>query len=223
VLIEILFCSRKHSIKQFHLALNLNVKKSHNQVFLDQMGQVVSWTALVELISSYCLEGRTILLVMSDTLVGRGLLLKSTSTLVDATQIAASLSTKNKDHKCEPGMHSSKTGEPMHLGMKTRIGANDESGLMYTVHGTAGNINDVVKGNSLLHDEDVLAFGDAGYQGIEMRPETNAEVTWSIVIRPGQSKALNKEDVADALLDKSEKIKDDIRTKVDHTFRLIKR
>ena len=94
---------------------------------------------------------------------------------------------------------------------------------MYTVHGTAGNINDVVKGNSLLHDEDVLAFGDAGYQGIEMRPETNAEVTWSIVIRPGQSKALNKEDVADALLDKSEKIKDDIRTKVDHTFRLIKR
>lgn len=38
-------------MKQANLKLNLNVKKTRKQVFLDQMEQVVPWAALVELIA----------------------------------------------------------------------------------------------------------------------------------------------------------------------------
>jgi IS5 family transposase len=50
-----------------------------------------------------------ILSVVNDILIERGLLLK-TGTVVDATLIAAPSSTKNKDHKRDPEMHSSKKG-----------------------------------------------------------------------------------------------------------------
>ena len=141
-----------------------------------------------------------ILGVVNDILIQRGLLLK-TGTVVDATLIAAPSSTKNKDHKRDPEMHSSKKGEQMYFGMKAHIGADAESGLVHTVRGTSGNVSDVVEGNSLLHGEELIAFGDAGYQGIEKRPDANAEVTWNIAMRPGKRKALNKEDAADALID----------------------
>jgi transposase, IS5 family len=46
-------------MKQASLKLNLNVKKTRKQVFLDQMEQVVPWAALVELIAPYYPEGKT--------------------------------------------------------------------------------------------------------------------------------------------------------------------
>ena len=163
-----------------------------------------------------------ILSVVNDILVERGLMLKA-GTVVDATLIAAPSSTKNKDHKRDPDMHSSKKGEQMYFGMKAHIGADAESGLVHTVRATSGNVNDVTEGNSLLHGEEKIAFGDAGYQEIEKRPDANTEVTWHIAMRPGKRRALNKENAADALLDKAEKIKADIRAKVEHPFRVIKR
>jgi IS5 family transposase len=42
-------------------------------------------------------------------------------------------------------------------------------------------------------------------------------------MRPGKRRALNKENAADALIDKAEKIKASIRVKVEHPFRVIKR
>jgi IS5 family transposase len=42
-------------------------------------------------------------------------------------------------------------------------------------------------------------------------------------MRPGKRRALNKDDEADALLDKAEKLKAAIRAKVEHPFRVIKR
>jgi IS5 family transposase len=42
-------------------------------------------------------------------------------------------------------------------------------------------------------------------------------------MRPGKRRALNKENAADALIDKAEKIKASIRAKVEHPFRVIKR
>ena len=94
-----------------------------------------------------------ILGVVNDILTERGLLFKA-GTVVDATLIAAPSSTKNKDHKRDPDMHSSKKGEQMYFGMKAHIGADAESGLVHTVRGTSGNVHDVVKGNSLLHGEE---------------------------------------------------------------------
>jgi len=43
---------------------------------------------------------------------------------VDATLIAAPSSTKNKEHKRDPQMHSSKKGQQIYFGMKAHIGAD---------------------------------------------------------------------------------------------------
>ena len=42
-------------------------------------------------------------------------------------------------------------------------------------------------------------------------------------MRPGQRKALDKNNVVDALLDTVEKLKAGVRAKVEHPFRVIKR
>ena len=137
--------------------------------------------------------------------------------------IAAPSSTKNKDKARDPEMHSSKKGEKMYFGMKAHIGADAESGLVHTVRGTSGNVHDVTEGNSLLHGEESLAYGDAGYQGIEKRPDANPKLNWQIAMRPGKRKLLVKENEADALLDQADKLKAGIRAKVEHPFRVIKR
>ena len=273
-------------------ALNLSVKKTRKQVFLEQMDQVVPWATLVEVIAPYYPEGKTgrppfslqtmlrihflqqwftlsdpgmeeaffdtpllrefaqleefsrlpdestilrfrhrlekyklaeqILRVVNDILLACGLLLK-TGTVVDATLIPAPSSTKNKDHARDPEMHSSKKGQQMYFGMKAHIGADAESGLVHTVLGTSGNVHDVVQGNALLHGQESVAFGDAGYQGIDKRPDASADVSWYIAMRPGKRRAQSKENAADAMIDQAEKLKAGIRAKVEHPFRVIKR
>jgi IS5 family transposase len=131
-----------------------------------------------------------ILTTVNELLIPKGLLLK-VGTVVDATLIAAPSSTKNADKVRDPEMHSSKKGEQMYLGMKAHIGANADSGLVWSglvhiVRGTSGHVHDVTEGNSLLHSEEVLAFGDAGYHGIEKRPDAKRKVTWHIAMRPGK-------------------------------------
>jgi IS5 family transposase len=46
-------------VKHSRLELNLNVKKTRKQVLLEQMGQVVPWARLFELITPFYPEGRT--------------------------------------------------------------------------------------------------------------------------------------------------------------------
>ncbi|MEN9984327.1 MAG: hypothetical protein RI918_2296 [Pseudomonadota bacterium] len=163
-----------------------------------------------------------IMATINALLTQRGLLLK-TGTVVDATLIAAPSSTKNKDHARDPQMHSSKKGNQMYFGMKAHIGADAESGLVHTVVGTSGNVHDVTQGNSLLQGQESVAFGDAGYQGVEKRADAKSGIQWHIAMRPGKRKALNKDNEADALTDKAEKLKAGIRAKVEHPFRVIKR
>ena len=110
-----------------------------------------------------------------------------------------------------------------YFGMKAHIGADAESGLVHTVRGTSGHVSDIVEGNTLLHGQEAIAFGDAGYQGIEKRPDAKRGVTWHIAMRPGKRKALDKDNEAEAMIDKAEKLKAGIRAKVEHPFRVIKR
>jgi IS5 family transposase len=160
--------------------------------------------------------------VVNEILFQRGLLLK-TETVVEATLIAASSPTKNKDHKRDPKVRSSKKRERMEFGTKGYIGTDAESGLVHAVRGTSGNVSDLVEGNSLLHCEELHAFGDAGYQRITKRPSAKASVAWHVTMRPGKRRVLKKENAVDALIDKVEKIKAGIRAKVEHPFRAIKR
>ena len=165
---------------------------------------------------------KQILETVNQLLTERGLLLKA-GTAVDATLIAAPTSTKNKDKKRDPEMHSSKKGRQWYFGMKAHIGVDAESGLVHTVRGTSGNVSDIAEANSLLRGQESIAFGDAGYQGVERRPDANADVTWHVAMRPGIRRALNIENEADAMVHKAEKLKAGIRAKVEHPFRVIKR
>ena len=161
-----------------------------------------------------------ILATVNDLLIQRGLLLK-TGTVVDATLIAAPSSTKNNDKARDPEMHSSQKGNQWHFGMKAHIGADADSGLVHTVRGTSGNVHDVLEGNSLLHGQEVDAYGDAGYQGIHKRPDANSRVTWHVAMRPGKRKSLPGTPLGD-LLERIEHAKASIRAKVEHPFHVVK-
>lgn len=163
-----------------------------------------------------------ILAAVNELLAAKGLLLRA-GTVVDATLIAAPSSTKNKAGERDPDMHQSKKGNQWHFGMKAHIGVDAESGLVHTVRGTAGNVNDVVEANALLHGDESEAFGDAGYQGVDKRADADAEVRWNVAMRPGKRRALDKSTTVGQLTDQLERLKASIRAKVEHPFRVIKR
>ncbi|QOK98728.1 IS5 family transposase (plasmid) [Ralstonia pseudosolanacearum] len=162
------------------------------------------------------------LALVNEMLRGKGPMLKA-GTVVDATLISAPSSTKNASGERDPEMHQSKKGNQWYFGMKAHIGVDAESGLVHTVRGTAGNVNDVVEANSLLHGEETDAFGDAGYQGAHKRPDARAGVRWHVAMKPGKRRALSKDRPLDGLIDQIEHAKASIRAKVEHPFRVIKR
>jgi IS5 family transposase len=163
-----------------------------------------------------------ILAVVNELLHAKGLLLKA-GTVVDATLIAAPSSTKNVDGERDPEMRQSKKGNQWYFGMKAHIGVDAESGLVHTVRGTSGNVNDVVQANALLHGDEHVVFADAGYQGAHKRPGARDGVTWHVAMRPDRRAALDKTNKADRLLDEVERIKASVRAKVEHPFRVVKR
>ena len=163
-----------------------------------------------------------ILATVNLLLGAKGLMLRS-GTVVDATLISAPSSTKNASGERDPEMHQSKKGQQWFFGMKAHIGVDADSGLVHTVRGTSGNVNDVVEANSLLHGQETNVFADAGYQGAHKRPDAKEDVTWHVAMRPGKRKLLDKADPIDALTDQVERIKASIRAKVEHPFRVIKR
>ena len=67
-----------------------------------------------------------------------------------------------------------------------------------------------------------MAFGDAGYQGVEKRQENrNGKVRWEVAMRPGKRKALPKTAMG-RLIDKIEQLKASVRAKVEHPFHIVK-
>jgi transposase, IS5 family len=126
-----------------------------------------------------------ILATVNELLTAKGLLLKVGSA-VDATLIAAPTSTKNKDRAKDPEMHSSKKDNQWYFGMKAHIGVDAQSGLVYTVRGTSGNVHDINEANSLLHGQEKMVFADAEYVGIGKRADTKPKVKWHVAMRPGK-------------------------------------
>ncbi len=151
----------------------------------------------------------------------RGVLLRQ-GTIVDATLIHAPSSTKNQDRARDPDMHQTKKGNQWFFGMKAHIGVDADSGLTHTVITTPANVNDVTQANRLLHGEETEVYGDAGYRGADKRTDANPTVAWQIAIRPGQRRALPHTKLG-RLLNALERAKAQMRAKVEHPFRVIKR
>jgi IS5 family transposase len=164
-----------------------------------------------------------ILAVINGYLGDRGLSLRQ-GTIVDATLINAPSSTKNKDGKRDPEMHQTKKGQQYYFGMKAHIGVDVESGLVHSVVGTAANVADVTQVDKLLHGDENMVGADAGYTGVEKRPEHEGrEVIWQIAARRSTYKKLGKRSALYKAKRKIEKAKAQVRAKVEHPFRVIKR
>ena len=163
-----------------------------------------------------------ILQTVNDLLSAKGMLLKS-GTVVDATLIAAPSSTKNSSGERDPEMKQSRKGQQWYFGMKCHIGVDVESGLVHTVKGTSGAVNDVIEANSLVRPSDREVFADAGYQGAGKRPDARNDVIWHIAMRPGKRRTLDMAKPMDALTEQLERVKAGIRARVEHPFRVLKR
>lgn len=144
-------------------------------------------------------------------------------TIVDASLIDAPSSTKNKEGKRDPEMHQTRKGNQWYFGMKMHIGVDDMTGTVHSLVTTAANVNDVTQAHHLLHGEEERCFGDAGYLGVEKRPEHKGrQVQWHIALRPGKRRALGNSKL-DRVTEQLEQSKASMRAIVEHPFRVIKR
>ena len=143
-----------------------------------------------------------------------------TGTIVDASIIDAPSSTKNRRRARDPEMHQTKKGKQWYFGMKAHIGVDAGSGLAHSLTTTAANASDVTQAGALLHGAEMTAWGDAGYQGVEKRPEhRDGGVEWRVAMKPGRRRLLG-EGVAE---EAAEKRKASVRAKVEHPFLYVKR
>ena len=143
-------------------------------------------------------------------------------TMVDATIIDAPSSTKNASGERDPEMHQIKKGNQWRFGMKAHIGVDLHTGLVHSVHGTSANEADVAQTHHLLHGDEHLVLGDAGYQGVAHREENQARnVQWFIAEKPSRVKQMKRgvRGPQRAL----ERSKARLRARVEHPFRVIKR
>jgi IS5 family transposase len=83
-------------------------------------------------------------------------------------------------------------------------------------------VHDLTPAANLLHGEEQVVYADAGYQGIEKRPEMEGKgIGFQVAMRPGKRRALpNTLEVR--LDDLVETAKAHIRAKGEHPFRVIK-
>ena len=97
---------------------------------------------------------------------------------------------------------------------------DSETGIVHSMTATAANAHDVTEAHHLLHGDESVVWGDAGYQGVDKREENlGLEVEWRVAMRPGRRRQLefgSEEELA-------ERAKASVRAKVEHPFLRLKR
>lgn len=145
-------------------------------------------------------------------------------TIVDASIIAAPSSTKNAGKQRDPEMHQVKKGNQWHFGMKAHIGVDAQSGLVHSVPGTAANVSDISQTHGLLHGEEKDVFADAGYGGVEKRPEIRGrgnQPLWHVAAKRGRIRSMAEGQIKE-LTRRLEKLKAGVRARAEHPFHIIK-
>ena len=163
--------------------------------------------------------GQGLFAEIKDHLEEQGVRLRE-GTIVDATIIEAPSSTKNRTGERDPEMRQAKKGNQYHFGMKLHIGVDARTGVAHSLSATPANVHDVTQAHRLLHGGERQVWGEAGYTGVQKRPENlGLEVDWQVAMRPGQRRKLEPDSAA-AL---AEKDKASVRAKVEHPFLDVKR
>ena len=153
---------------------------------------------------------------VSAHLEDEGALLRG-GTIMDATLIAASPSTKNKDGKRDPGMSQSKKGNQWYFGMKAHIGVDARSGLVHTAGVTTGRVHDAKVMDNLIREDDRAVFGDKGYVNEKKKRLARAAgVYWAVKDKAKRGRKLS------AAQKKRNRRHGCVRAKVEHIFRVLK-
>jgi IS5 family transposase len=143
--------------------------------------------------------------------VGRG-------TIVDATIIHAPSSTKNKDEKRDPEMHSTQKGNQWYFGMKAHIGVDSKNGLIHSMVATAANVHDSQALPDLLHGNETRVWGDSAYMGQKHAIEKRAPHALDFT----NKRARRNRPLTDAEKEVN-RTKSRVRAKVEHPFCVVKR
>ena len=165
--------------------------------------------------------GEKLLAAQNEIFEQEGWIMRGGS-IVDATIIAAPSSTKNATGERDPQMRQTKKGNQWYFGMKAHIGADAGTGYVHSVTVTGANVHDLDEVVNLVRDDDEVAYTDAGYQGVDRRPEVTSDahlstVEFRVAARKGQLRAMTGPDRA------IESRKASVRAKVEHPFLIVKR
>src|SRR6476660_6946498 len=135
---------------------------------------------------------KAIFAAVAEHLEAKGEMLRG-GTIVDATLIAASPSTKNKQRKRDPAMSSSKKGNQWYFGMKAHVGVDAKSGLVHTAGVTTGSVHDAKVMDHLIREDDRAVYGDKGYASDEKkRAAEDAEVLRAVKEKAKPGRKLSK-------------------------------
>ena len=159
---------------------------------------------------------KAIFAAVAEHLAAKGELLRG-GTIVDATLIAASPSTKNREQKRDPEMSSSKKGNQWYFGMKAHVGVDAESGLVHTAGVTTGKVHDAKVMANLIREDDAAVYGDKGYASDEKKRAAEAAgVLWAV-----KEKAKSGRDLTQRQRARNRRF-GKVRAKVEHVFRVLK-
>ena len=159
---------------------------------------------------------KAIFAAVAEHLEAKGEMLRG-GTIVDATLIAASPSTKNKQQKRDPEMSSSKKGNQWYFGMKAHVGVDAESGLVHTAGVTTGKVHDAKVMHRLIREDDRAVYGDKGYASDEKKcAAEDAGVLWAVKEKAKPGRELTKRQRA------RNRRFGKVRAKVEHVFRVVK-
>lgn len=139
-------------------------------------------------------------------------------TLVDATLIHAPSSTKNRERTRDPDMSQTKKGNQWYFGMKAHIGVDLASGLVHTVVGTTAKVADITQLPHLLHGQEQVVLGDAGYHRTDRTLDAPPPDRGPRIVTPFRRTARATPDQARCNRELAS-----LRAKVEHPFRVIKR
>jgi IS5 family transposase len=161
--------------------------------------------------------GRKMLKMVNEYLAQCGVRI-STGTIVDATIIHAPSSTKNDEGKRDPEMHQVKKGNQWYFGMKAHVGVDSKEGIVHSAEATAANIADSKMLPELLHGNEHKVWGDAAYQGQRDKMRAKAPRAQDMTSRRARYKQ-----IVDQLQRRKNRTKAQVRSKVEHVFRVMKR
>jgi IS5 family transposase len=144
--------------------------------------------------------------------------------IIDASVINAPRSVKNEKRERDCEMGSTKKNGQWYFGAKLHIGTDAGTGYIHDFDVTAANVSDIEMAHELIRPDDDVAYGDAGYTGLEKREEMQADfpdLEYQINVRRSSIPMISdrEREQWQAFI---EARKSATRNKVEHPFHIIK-